>query len=225
MATIPTTPTPRRPTASVDDWRPAVLALADRLISQAAPVSFRLATTEVEREATYRLRAQTVVSRGWKTATELGGDQERDMYDDHALHLVGCEGGRVIATGRLVLPEPGRRLPTEAEHDLVIEPRGQVVNFDRIIVDPAVHDRGHRLSLALLAAAARETLNLGYDHWAGIDSRPMIRLWRLMHFSVQVLGPSRIYWGEERFPVRFDLRHALSLPDSVTARRLDPAGP
>ncbi len=193
-----------------DDWRSSALELADRLVARVAPVQFRLAATDAEREATFRLRANVVLKYGWKTAAELGGDQERDEYDDRALHLAGWRDDRLAATGRLIPPAPGKPLPVETEYNLIVEPRSRAVQIDRLIVDPAVRDRGHHLFIALLVAAARETLYLGYDTYCGFETRPMIRLMRLIGLPVTILGPAQSYWGEDRFPARFDLRDALS---------------
>jgi N-acyl-L-homoserine lactone synthetase len=198
------------PAAPHDAWRSTALELADRIVAGVAPVQFRLAATVAEREATYRLRAKVVLKYGWKTAAELGGDQERDEYDDRALHLAGWRDDRLVATGRLIPPAPGKLLPVEAAHNLIVEPRGRVVHIDRLVVDPAVRDRGHRLFIGVLVAAARETLYLGHDVCCGIESRSMIRLMRLIGLPVTILGPALPYWGAERFPVRFDLRDALS---------------
>ncbi len=210
MATIPAAPPLHHPVAPHDDWRSTALELADRIVARVAPVQFRLAATDAERESTFRLRAAIVLKYGWKTAAELGGDRERDEYDYRALLLAGWRDDRLVATGRIIPPAPGKLLPVESAHNLIVEPRGRAVQIDRLVVDPAVRYRGHHLFFGLLAAAARETLYLGYDTFCGFESRSMIRLMRLIGLPVTILGPALPYWGEERFPARFDLRDALS---------------
>lgn len=188
---------------------PAFHAALDQLVAAAAPVQFALAATESDRKAMFRLRAQVVIDRRWRPAAEFPDGMEHEADDDRALHLGGWLGDDLVAAARLIEPAPGELLPNEKEFDLVVEPRGRVVHLDRLIVARRQTDPSHRIHLALLAAAARETLARGYDVWAGIESRPMIRLLRLMNFPMQILGPARPYWGEDRLPVRFPLADAI----------------
>ena len=202
---------------------PAFRAALDLIVTAAAPAHFALATTPSEREAIFRLRAQVVIERHWRPASDFPDGMERVPDDDRALHLAGWIGPDLVAAARMIEPTPGQLLPNEAEFDLVVEPRGRVVHLDRLIVVRRQTDPSHRLHLALLAAAARETLARGYDVWTGIESRPMIRLLRLMGFPMQVLGPDRPYWGEDRHPVRFPLTDAIPGLIALTAGQLDPA--
>ena len=188
---------------------PAFRAAVDRLVAAAAPVRFALATSASEREATFRLRAQVVIERRWRPAADFPDGLEREPHDDRALHLAGWLGNDLVATARLIEPSPFAALPVESEFDLIVPPHHRVVHLDRMIVVRRQSDPAHRLYLALLAAAARETLARGYDVWAGIESRPMVRLLGIMGFPMQILGPARPYWGENRFPVRFPLVAAI----------------
>lgn len=203
---------------------PAFRAALDRLAAAAAPVRFSLATSTADREATFRLRAQVVIDRRWRPASDFPNGCERDGNDDGAVHLAGWLNDDLVATGRLIEPSPFGRLPVETQFDLVVHPRGRVVHLDRLIVARRLPDFGRRIHLALLAVAARETLARGYEVWAGIQSRPMVRLLHLMGFEVQILGPARPYWGEDRLPVRFPLDRAIPGLITLTEPSCDPLG-
>ena len=53
------------------------------------------------------------VEEGWITPEAVPDGEERDHFDDRALHVVGRDRDVVVARARLVLPQPGRPLPTE----------------------------------------------------------------------------------------------------------------
>ena len=194
--------------------------LARALLRQASSVQFAIARTEEERAAIYRLRHSVVIERGWARPEELPDGLERDEWDDGALHVAGSIAGDLIACGRLVFPAPGRPLPVEAVFDLTVEPVGQVVEFDRLVVSRAVGDRGHRVFMGLVAACWLEAHARGFHVWAGIQSRLITRLYRSLGFEVEVLGPGRRYWSEERFPVRLDAAATAGSIASVWQRAL-----
>lgn len=133
----------------------------------------------------------------------MPGGLERDQYDDRAIHVTGWQGSELIAAARLVLPEDGYVLPTEVVLGQPVPPIGEVVNFDRVIVAPGAHDRMTTFR-ALLAATWLETRAYGFHRWTGLTSLAVIRLYRQMGFAVKVLGGSKSYWGEQRYPVRFE---------------------
>src|SRR5262245_23288105 len=100
--------------------------VATKAIANAAPIGYRLATSDAEREATFRLRCQAVIDRGWAPASDFPDSIERDEFDDIAIHVGGWAGDELAATGRIVLPANGWLLPTEKAFGLIVEPRGQV---------------------------------------------------------------------------------------------------
>ena len=184
----------------------ALDAAARRLVAAAAPVRFAVARTDAERAAVFRLRHATAVGRGWAPAAAFPDGQERDAADDVAVLVAGWAGAAVVATGRIVFPAPGRRLPTETAFGLAAAPAQTAANVDRMAVARGHGGGDHRLLLGLLGAIWREVRAGGYHAWLGIHSRPVIRLYRLLGLEVEVLGPPRTFWGEERVPVRFDGR-------------------
>jgi N-acyl amino acid synthase of PEP-CTERM/exosortase system len=109
-------------------------AIAAQGLVIAAPIRFGVAQSAQEREATFRLRYEVSIERGYARPEELPDGLERDEYDDHAVHVVGWHGDRLATTARLVFPEPRSRLPTEAAFDVEIEPRGRVADMGRVIV-------------------------------------------------------------------------------------------
>jgi hypothetical protein len=174
----------------------ALDALAGQLLLRAG-VRIGVAHTIVELGAVHRLR-----HRDASTAPEA---LEPDPYDDHALQLAAWRGSALAATMRLVLPVPGRRLPTEAAFDLDIEPRGEVVDVGDLIVGPAAQgDSAHRVWGGLFALAWQEARARGYTVMAGIASQQLVERYRALGVHVEVLGPPRTDAGAETYPIRLD---------------------
>jgi N-acyl-L-homoserine lactone synthetase len=179
----------------------------------AAPIRFDVAQSAKEREATYRLRYEVSIERGYAQPEELPGGLERDEYDDHAVHVVGWHGDKLATTARLVFPKPGMRLPTEAAFDVEIEPRGKVADMGRVIVarDAARSEAQHRILAGLMAFCWTQVRAHGFVQvCAAFASSASIRLYRHMGFQITRLAPPRQYWGEERYPVRFDVLDSAS---------------
>jgi hypothetical protein len=174
---------------------PGILAL-DALAGQLqlrAGVRIGVAHTIVELGAVHRLRHRHV-----STAPE---PLEPDPYDDHALQLAAWRGSALVATMRLVLPVPGRRLPTEEAFDLDIEPRGGVVDVGDLIVGPAAQgDSSHRAWGGLFALAWQEARARSYTVMAGIASEQLVERYRSLGVRVEVLGQA----DAELHPVRLD---------------------
>jgi hypothetical protein len=174
----------------------ALDALAGQLLLRAG-VRIGVAHTIVELGAVHRLR-----HRDEGTAPEA---MEPDPYDDHALQLAAWRGSTLAATMRLVLPVPGRRLPTEDAFDLDIEPRGEVVDVGDLIVGPAAQgDSAHRVWGGLFALAWQEARARSYTVMAGIASPQLVERYRSLGVHVDVLGPPRKQTEAELHPVRLD---------------------
>ena len=186
-------------------------AIAARFIALAAPVRFSVAQSPGEREAAYRLRYEVVIEQGWATPEKFRCGLEQDQFDAGAVHLLGRDGQKVVATSRLVFPTAGRLLPTEVEFDLRVEPQGQVVDGGRAIVDRAYSDDRHRIFAGLLGYSWFEIQAQGFYYLCGAAVPAMIRLCRSLGYQISVLGPARQYWGEQRYPVRFDVPESVPL--------------
>ncbi len=186
----------------------ATLRAVDEMMSEAvervAPVRFDVAHTDAEREEVYRLRYRVAIEHGWANPADFPADLETDAFDAEAVHIVGWDGVALAATSRLVFPSVGRPLPTEAAFDLVVEPRGQVANIDRLTVAPDYRDRRHRMMFALLGATWGQTRAYGYHAWTGISTPAMVRLYRLLGFATPAIAPSRRCWNEDRVPIFCD---------------------
>ncbi len=178
--------------------------IATSLVARVLPIRCAVALTEQERHDTFRLRYRAVVDRGWARPDDLPDGFERDADDERAVLVGAWQGTNLVATARMIFPVPAHRLPVESTFDITVEPVGRVVNVDRITVDRPFSDTGSRLLLGLLACCWLEMRKRGFHIWAGTDSPGAIRLYRRLGFATTVLGPPRTYWGEERFPVRFD---------------------
>jgi hypothetical protein len=191
-------------TLTAKEGRALADALAGQLVARAAPVRFGLAASEAEKSAVYALRHRIVVEKGWVESDQFPDGIEKDSHDDRALHLVGWDGSSLVATARIVLPSPGHRLPTEEAFEVDIRPWGDVVDLGRGLVAQPYRSRDHRMFLGLLATAWLESHARGFVRFCGATT--MLLIERLREFGVEVdlLGPSRCWWGEERFPILVD---------------------
>jgi predicted GNAT family N-acyltransferase len=178
--------------------------LAARLAGSVPGLRVGPAVTAAEREAALRLRHQQVVAHGWAD-TAPAADVEEDRWDADAVHLVAWDGADAIGTIRLVPPGADRPLPVEEAFDLAIEPRGQVVEIGRLVIDERRRgDPAHRAWGALFAHAWLEVRGLGFAVMAGAASERLIARYRSLGLPFEILGPARSYWGEQRHPVRLD---------------------
>jgi hypothetical protein len=182
-------------------------ALVTRLLSR-SPFEYRLAASDSEREVAYRLRANAVLDREWRTAGDLPDGMERDEYDDRAIHVIGWDGEVAMSTGRVVLP-PG--LPTENACGIVVEPRGEVVDVGRMCVARSHQGLEHAAFIGLMCRLYLAMRENGFIVACGMMSAPARSLMRLLGLRLEILGPARGYWNESRVPVRFSLMSAASL--------------
>jgi N-acyl-L-homoserine lactone synthetase len=177
---------------------------AEQVLANLAPLGFRVARSAAERESAYRLRCQCVIEEGWGIPEDFPNGMECDHHDGHAVQIVAWDGGTVAGTMRLVTPRRGVVLPVEEAFDLRIEPVGEVVDAGRIVVASAYrHDPALRVLSGLLTRVWLEARGRGYHLIAGTAPAWLADLYQRMGISVQVLGPARRYWGEERLPLLF----------------------
>jgi N-acyl-L-homoserine lactone synthetase len=155
------------------------------------------------------MRYEVVVDQGWARPENLLSGLEQDGYDAQAIHLLGWDGQKAVATTRLVFPTAGKLLPTEVEFGLSVEPRGQVVDGARAIVARAYSDYQHRIFAGLLGYTWFEIQARGFSYLCGAAVPAMIRLCRSIGYQITVLGPARQYWGEKRYPLRFDVLESV----------------
>ena len=172
-------------------------AIAARFMALAEPIRFRVAQSPGDREAGYRLRYEVAIAKGWARPEEFHHGLEQDHYDADAVHLLGWDGQRAVATTRLVFPAAGRLLPTEAEFHLHVEPQGQVVDGGRATIDRAYSDDRHRIFAGLLGLTWVEMRTRGFSYLCGAAVPAMICLCRGLGYQISVLGPACQYWGED----------------------------
>ena len=178
----------------------ALDVLAARAIARASPLRIGVAASDDERRAVYRLRWECVVESGWAAAADLPDGLEYDDYDDVAVHVVAWAKDALVGTCRLSFPQPGKPLPTEAAFGIEIEPRGEVVNCDRLLV--AREHRGLAATRAVLAHAWLVTRARGFFVGAGTATPAAAQIFRSLGLRVAVLAGPRVLWGEERFAIR-----------------------
>jgi predicted GNAT family N-acyltransferase len=182
----------------------ALDALAKLLLARAAPVRFDRATTRAEQHMAFRVRFETVVEEGWAEAADYSDGLERDEYDERAVHVLARQADQVIAVARLVFPEPGQPLPTEREFELTMQPVNRVVDIGRAIVVRDHRSAEHTLFGALLAHCWLEIRARGYQYLCGAASGPRLARYQQFGLPLRILGASRRYWGEDRYPVFLD---------------------
>ncbi|MEJ2597148.1 MAG: GNAT family N-acyltransferase [Anaerolineales bacterium] len=193
----------------------SALALADslagRIVGEAAPIQFRLAQSDSDRQAVYRLRYQVVIEHGWAQPEDLPDGLERDAFDERAIHIAGWDGDVLAATSRLVLPDSQSPLPTEQAFNIKVEPQGRVADMGRQIVDRDYSNVRHLVFAALLAKTWLEMRQRGFTLVCGDFSPAVTRLYRMVGFDVKQIGPSRKFWGEKRFPILVDVAGSVPI--------------
>jgi hypothetical protein len=191
----------RAATTSSAEGVAALDRLSERLLAD-APLRVAVARGADERAAVFALRHAQVVRAG---CAPLPGAEERDAYDEDAILIGAWDADRLAGTVRVVLPEPGRRLPVEAAFGITVEPVGAVAEAGRLVISPAYRgDPAHRTCGALLALAWRSLRARDCAVLAGAASPGMLRRLRAFGLLCEVLGAARPYWGEERRPIRLD---------------------
>ncbi len=194
----------RAASSSPPDGVAALDALARALLS-AAPERVEPVGGPDELDAVLRLRHDHVVAHGWAPGTSFPDGLERDEYDARSVSIAAWAGSDLAGAIRIVLPAPGRRLPTEDAFDLDIDPRGAVVEIGRLLIAPALRgDTAHRTWGALFARTWVEVRARGHRVLAGAASPKLIEVYRSQGLPVEVLGPARDHWGQSRHPIRLD---------------------
>ena len=76
----------------------------------------------------------------------------------------------------------------------------------RVVVAPSHSDVRHRVLAGLMAFAWLEIARRGFNFACGAFASPAsIRMYRQMGFKIEILAPSRLHWGEMRYPILFDV--------------------
>jgi len=175
-------------------------ALAAKLIERARPIRFAVAHSPEELEGIHRLRCRIVLKREWATQEDLPDGLERDEYDARAVHIAAWDGDVLAGTSRLILPLPGRPLPTEALTGLEMAPRGRVADVGRVCVATAYSHASHRVSWGLLGRTWLEMRGRGLTDACCMVTPGVARMYQSWGLRVIKLGASRLYSGEERYP-------------------------
>jgi N-acyl-L-homoserine lactone synthetase len=178
--------------------------VAADLLAWLAPLRFLEAADDEAREACYRLRYRAVVEVGMEAADRFGGQIESDAYDEQAVHILGWDADTPVATCRLVFRGDGHRLPLETVYDLPQKGLDRVVEWGRVAIHSSRRGDGHRLFMGLAARAWLSMESRGSTTAVGVTPERLVRFFRALGFPLTVLGPPKVYWGEERSLVLCD---------------------
>jgi N-acyl-L-homoserine lactone synthetase len=184
-------------------------AVAAEILASLEPLRFREANDERERDACLRLRYRAVVEMRMASIDAFPDGLESDEFDAGAIHILGTDEDRPIATSRIVLPVAGVPLPTEAAFGLRLSDVGSIVEWGRAVVDPDYRGDGHSIFMGLAAQAWQSMRRRGYTTAIGATSKRLIALLEVLGFTVTALGDARCYWGEERYPILCDSGAAI----------------
>lgn len=176
--------------------------MARLAIENARPVHVDLVEDLPDLVEVLRLRQRAVVEQGWAPDDPLALGLECDAYDDRASHVAAWDGTTVVGTVRIVVPDDGVLLPTEQAFGMVAEPRGRLVDWGRLVVDPGHRDPGHVVMLALLGRAWLATRAWGAAGCIGVASPAILELYRSLGIEASILAGPRLHWGEERYAAR-----------------------
>lgn len=162
----------------------------------------------------FRLRYRVFVEeKGWSDLHREDGVETDRFDDEHAVHMLYIEDGRVIGYQRM-LPTTRPHLLSDVMPELCEgqRPAGPTIwEWTRYCVEPGHRERGRMLSPvanALLSGIVEWGLDTGVDTIV-IEMNPLwlLRLVQL-HFRVTPLGLPKVINGEETVAVtaKFDAR-------------------
>ncbi len=182
----------------MDDTLERLDGAAERILEGVAPLVVERARAD-EVPATHRARYAAAVEMGWAAAESMPDGMERDADDDRAVVLVCRDGTGIAGSARLVVPAPGRPLPTERDFDLHAP---GATDLGRLVIGP--EHRGMRSPVVIIGLFARawlETRALGLRRIVASAPPELIELYRTLGVRLTELGPPRRHWGAERVPV------------------------
>lgn len=179
-------------------------AIAAEILSGLAPMRFDEASDAAVLDACFRLRYRAVLEMRMAPDAPFADGLERDDFDADAIHIAGSDGDRIVATMRIVLPSPGRMLPTEAAFGLCLRSDVRAVEWGRVVVDPDYRGDGHSVFMGLAARGWQSMRARGFSIAVGATPKRLIALFDALGFEVSVLGAPGTYWGEERWPILCD---------------------
>jgi N-acyl-L-homoserine lactone synthetase len=207
-------------------------AIAADILERLAPLRFNEAKGKGERESGFRLRYRAVVERNMRASDNFPESLECDEFDPGAVHILGWDGERPIGTCRLVLPVPGRPLPIEEAFGLRVAGSDRMVEYGRMVVDPDYRGRDHGVLLGLVARSWLSMRTLGFTAAVGATPERLVKLFDALGFTMTVIGPPRVHWGEKRCLIVCDGRTAIpglkrlwAASKPARVRTLDPGSP
>lgn len=203
---------PKEPYMDLGPLTTAVAATADSF-------DIELADTAAQRYEAFQVRHQVYcIERGYEPGS---GGIETDEFDPNARHVLlrHREGGEVIGTVRLVMPNarrPHESFPMQrvcgpsALEALPLATTGEVSRFalskER---RHGVEQAGGLMRLALVQGLIQASDEEGLTHWCAVMERSLLRLLRMSAIHFQANGPMVEHHGL-RQPAACDINVMLS---------------
>ena len=185
-------------------------AVAADLLNWLHPLRFDEAANETECREAFRLRYRAVVDGAMDTADRFPDGLEQDAYDAEAVQLIGWDGAEAVATCRLVFAQSDRPFPLETAFALTLPSRERTVEWGRVTIDASRRGEGHRLVMGLAACGWGAMEARGATVAIGVTPERLVAWFSTLGFPFTVLGPSRVYWGEERVPILCEAARAAA---------------
>lgn len=179
-------------------------AIADEILAGLEPFRFSEAADPAGLSECFRLRYRAALEFDPATAVRFPRGEEQDEFDPHAVQIIGRDETTPIATCRIVLPIAGQLLPMERAFGLALSTTSPMVEWGRVVVDPAYRGDGHSIFMGLAAQGWRSMRERGYTTAIGATPPRLVALFEALGFAVTALGPPRSYWGEPRVPILCD---------------------
>lgn len=195
-----------------------------------------LADTANSKAINYRLRYRVFcLEKGFENAGRFKNQQEKDRYDDHAVHFLvrDKKRNRWIAAARLVIG-PSDYLPINRVAEINLPDVGSetvIAEFSRLLILDEYRTTGGNgnagvsepeVLLGLIRAAKEYCQSIHIEQWVFLCRRSICRILNGLGIAMEQVGPACTFRGV-RVPYRMNLATAFdAVPDvsPVTQRML-----
>jgi N-acyl-L-homoserine lactone synthetase len=168
-------------------------------------ISCRRASTDIDRAACARLRADVYVwEKNWIPRSRVVEGLEFDGDDARSVHLLARRHGEPVGTVRLILPRAGQPLPVEAMLAEPLTPGRSGGEVSRLAV--ARRARGDSAVMMVLVRGLYETaVEHDIDDFYAMVEEPFHRHLMWLGLPFRPVGLTRWVYRSWNFPVRLEV--------------------